>query len=130
MQTIRKQPRLLEPTATKSAGKSLVQFILETPGAQSVTLAGDFNNWEPAQTPLQKSGRHVWQAEIPLTSGRHEYQFVVDGKWIVDPVANESTPNPFGGQNSVKVVTPPVASNRPLLLAPPATLKRTAAVSR
>jgi 1,4-alpha-glucan branching enzyme len=130
MQTIRKQQRSLDPNAAKPAGKTPVEFVLETPGAQSVTVAGDFNNWEPARTPLRKTGRGVWRAELPLTAGRYEYRFVVDGQWLTDPAARESTPNPFGGQNSIKVVKPPVASISPLLLAAPTTFKRMAVVSR
>jgi hypothetical protein len=41
----------------------------------------------------------------------YEYCLVVDGRWIPDPLARETVPNPFGGKNSVlKVARPPEAS--------------------
>ena len=40
----------------------------------------------------------------PCRRGRTSNQYVVDGKWINDPRAVKSTPNAFGGRNSVLVV--------------------------
>jgi Glycogen recognition site of AMP-activated protein kinase len=39
-----------------------------------------------------------------LEPGTYEYCFVVDGKWIPDPLAKEMVPNPFGSRNSVITV--------------------------
>jgi len=37
---------------------------------------------------------------------------VVDGKWIPDPLAPESVPNPFGGRNSIlHVASSPAAGH-------------------
>lgn len=67
----------------------LVRFQLSAPGASSVALVGDFNDWaRDAITlhPADKPG--VWIASVPLTAGRHEYAFIVDGKrWVADPYA-------------------------------------------
>ena len=38
---------------------------------------------------------------VPPEVGRHEYRFVVDGKWMDDHKAREFVPNPQGGQNAV-----------------------------
>lgn len=84
------------------APKVFVRLVLLQPGAHSVSVAGDFNGWNPAQTPLEKSDGGIWTATIPLKPGRYEYMFVIDGKqWIADPLATEETTDGFGAQNAV-----------------------------
>lgn len=78
-----------------------VRFELYAPGAREVSVAGSFNGWRPAETTLQLTATGLWCKELPLNPGRYEYLFVVDGKWLPDPKAQEYIPNPFGGQNSL-----------------------------
>lgn len=79
-----------------------VRLVLLQPGARSVSVAGDFNGWNPAQTPLERSGDGMWTATIPLKPGRYQYMFVIDGKqWIADPLATEEATDGFGSQNAV-----------------------------
>jgi chromosome partitioning protein len=80
-------------------------FVTLYPRAQSVNLAGDFNNWEPEKTPMQRVGHSgVWQSKLKLPEGTYRYRLVVDGQWQQDPY-NESTElNPFGEFNSVAEV--------------------------
>ena len=83
------------PPAPAAAAETVhvVRFQLAAPGARSVALVGDFNDWardaivlKPAETP------GVWTASVPLKPGRHEYAFIVDGKrWVPDPYANTHT---------------------------------------
>ena len=79
-----------------------VVFVTLYPRADNVQIAGDFNNWQPEYTPMQKVGEGgIWQTEMNLMPGRYRYRLVVDGQWQQDPY-NESTElNPFGGFNSV-----------------------------
>jgi 1,4-alpha-glucan branching enzyme len=80
--------------------RSQVHFKLEAGDAQSVAIAGGFNDWNPKRTPLLKEGSY-WVTTLTLPRGRYEYRFVVDGKWISDPGAKESVANPHGENNSV-----------------------------
>ena len=95
------------PAQTIAAGTTqeptvFVRLVLLQPGAQSVSVAGDFNGWNPAQTPLERSDGGVWTATIPLKPGRYQYMFVIDGKqWIADPLAAEEATDGFGAQNAV-----------------------------
>jgi 1,4-alpha-glucan branching enzyme len=82
-----------------------VSLELTKPGAKSVFVAGSFNEWTPGQTPLLPAGDGKWVGDFTLKPGRHEYLFVVDGQWVPDPKAKESVQNPFGGQNSVLIVS-------------------------
>jgi len=79
-----------------------VVFVTLYPRATSVQIAGDFNNWQPSQTPMQKVGQSgVWQTELKLPRGRYRYRLVVDGQWQQDPYNEHTELNPFGEYNSV-----------------------------
>ena len=83
--------------------KARLEFV--KPDAQSVFVAGSFNGWNPSKTPLSRTRDGKWVGELTGVSGRHEYLFVVDGQWLPDPNAPESVQNPYGGRNSVLVVS-------------------------
>ena len=82
-----------------------VRFEFRDPTALSVAVAGTFNDWDPKKHTLQHNGDGVLFREAKLHPGQHEYCMVVDGHWMPDPVAQESRPNPFGGRNSVLMVS-------------------------
>lgn len=82
-----------------------VLLELVKPGAKSVCVAGSFNQWTPETTPLVRKGNDCWVGDLTVKPGRHEYLFVVDGQWVPDPNAKESVANPFGGMNSVLIVS-------------------------
>lgn len=86
----------------------LVRFVLAAPTASSVTLVGDFNRWSPDATPLRSIGTNgVWIVDVPLSAGRHEYAFVVNGaQWMPDPAAPRAPVADFGTPNSVITITP------------------------
>ena len=79
-----------------------VIFVTLYPRADTVQVAGDFNNWQPAKTQMQKVGDSgVWQTKIKLPEGKYRYRLVVDGQWQQDPYNEMTELNPFGGFNSV-----------------------------
>lgn len=86
-----------------------VQFVLADQGARSVTVAGDFNDWDVASTPLvDADGDGVWTGLVALRPGQHKYMFVIDGKrWVTDPEAERYIDDGFGMRNAVVTVTPP-----------------------
>ena len=77
---------------------------LTHPTAQSVSIAGSFNDWHPTATPMVALGEGRWRKELTLPPGRYEYRFVVDGQWVHDAAAKKKVPNPFGGLNAVLTV--------------------------
>ena len=81
--------------------KLRVRFDYKNPMAAHVCVAGCFNNWCPVSHALHSSGEGHWWGETALIPGTYEYCLVVDGQWMVDPMARESVLNPFGGRNSV-----------------------------
>ena len=76
-------------------------FSFEAPQAQSVSLVGDFNDWNPQTTPMRKTKEGVWKTSFSLASGTYQYQFYVDGSWQTDSSAKERISNPFGGENAL-----------------------------
>ena len=93
---------LSRPAPTPAAATVTVRFVLFAPEARQVALAGTFNQWDPAATPLVRTGAPgVWAATLTLPAGQHQYAFVVDGaRWVADPSA-PAVDDGFGRQNSV-----------------------------
>jgi hypothetical protein len=100
-------PVVPQPAAAKPASPRPARVALELtePAAKQVYVAGSFNGWKPDTTPLVPLGDGRWKGDLKLGPGRHEYLFVVDGHWRPDPSAKESVQNPFGGRNSVLMVS-------------------------
>ncbi|HEX5645745.1 MAG TPA: isoamylase early set domain-containing protein [Nitrospira sp.] len=100
-------PVAVSPVQTASfnpmpESKVFVRLVLLQPNAQSVSVAGDFNGWNPANTKLERTDGGMWTVTLPLKPGRYEYMFVIDGKqWIADPLATEAATDGFGAQNAV-----------------------------
>jgi len=79
-----------------------VVFVTLYPRATKVSIASDFNNWQPEETPLHKIGDSgVWQTKLNLPPGKYRYRLVVDGQWQQDPYNETTELNPFGDLNSV-----------------------------
>jgi chromosome partitioning protein len=82
--------------------KDAIVFVTLYPRASNVQVAGDFNDWQPTKTQMQKVGESgVWQTELKLPPGKYRYRLVVDGQWQQDPYNEQTELNPFGGYNSV-----------------------------
>jgi hypothetical protein len=97
------------PALAPSSPTMLVRLIIMQPDAKAVAVAGDFNGWNPTQTPLERLSGDAWAVTIPLRPGRYEYMFVVDGnRWVADPFATERRDDGFGSQNAVLDVRPTV----------------------
>jgi len=77
-----------------------VTFSLQTGEAHRVFIAGSFNNWCATQHEMIGTAG-IFKITLPLTPGRHEYKFIVDDVWTVDPKNSETAVNQFGGLNSV-----------------------------
>jgi 1,4-alpha-glucan branching enzyme len=90
-----------------------VRFEFTHPTAVTVSVAGTFNNWQPAAKAMHPSGNGHWLKDTALAPGTYEYCLVVDGRWMPDPLAVETVSNPYGGRNSVlKVAASPDAAHR------------------
>jgi hypothetical protein len=80
-----------------------IVFALLAPDREEVQIAGTFTNWE--KLPLvDPDGDGIWTISIELPPGRHEYAFIVDGRWFgQDPMADDFVRS-FGYYNSVRYI--------------------------
>lgn len=99
-----------DDTAPVDTSVVYVRFTFTAPAATSVTLAGDFNDWQSGALPLTDGdGDGVWTGTFALEPGLHKYMFVVDGdEWETDPGAERHIDDGFGMQNALIAITPPV----------------------
>jgi 1,4-alpha-glucan branching enzyme len=72
------------PYSAKSMTKP-VNFYCSAPSARSVYLLGGFNGWNPASHPMRRREDGWCSVEVQLAHGHHQYQFLVDGKPLLDP---------------------------------------------
>jgi enterochelin esterase-like enzyme len=77
------------------AADRTVTFRLRAPGANEITLTGEFMK---GSKPLQKSGDGVWSVSVgPLEAEIYNYNFTIDGVRTIDPnnpnVKSGSTPS-------------------------------------
>jgi len=63
-----------------------VEFTYVYQTGRRVTLAGDFNAYDPFSLPLTEIRPGIYQIRIKLIPGSHYYYFIVDGIPLPDPV--------------------------------------------
>jgi hypothetical protein len=81
-----------------------VRFVLSVPGARSVSLVGDFTDWDTSRFMLKDiDGDGVWEIEIKLNKGvSYKYNFLIDEEtWITDPNSLIQVNDGFGGESSI-----------------------------
>ena len=86
-------------------------FCYVAPDARGVFLAGTFNDWDPAATPMLRDDGGRWTLFLDLAPGTYEYKFVVDDAWCCEPGCCEAreggracVPNAFGTMNGTVTV--------------------------
>jgi 1,4-alpha-glucan branching enzyme len=81
-----------------------VTVELDAPFANSVYIAGEFNDWAADADAMTKGDDDIWRITLELAPGQYEYKFVVDGTWMEDPNNPDTVADPFGGNNSLLTV--------------------------
>lgn len=99
----------LEKKYLKSRPVCKVRFIAPeaiVQDAKKITVAGDFNDWNPEETKLRKQKSGLYTTTVDLDIGNeYQYRFVVDGtRWENDWAADKYVPNNQCGENSVVIV--------------------------
>ncbi len=79
-----------------------VRLELRAKRGSEVFVAGTFNDWNPRQIRLKDNPRSgLFRTTLALPPGRHEYKFIVDGKWRMDENCPYWALNEYGTLNSV-----------------------------
>lgn len=64
-----------------------VTFRVWAPHADSVSVVGDFNDWDPAATPLAPEGNGHWAVDVPVAKPGDEYKYhLVNGEASFDRI--------------------------------------------
>lgn len=86
--------------------KGKLVFEFHDDNARSVALAGDFNEWNPAQSPLTRSAAGLWHVAIAAPApGCYQYKFLInDEQWLEDPGNGMRVLDNYGGLNSLLVI--------------------------
>src|SRR3954468_21245722 len=96
---------IARPWAHPSARPDAFQFVLVAPQAASVSLVGDFNDWDPTRAPMRSAHGGVWATVVALAPGRYRYAFLINGvEWRADPAAPAARDDEFGSPSSVVTV--------------------------
>ena len=99
-------PVALEQAEASSDARP-VRLRLAAPASSRVAVVGDFNDWDPAATPLRPVGDGgTWIVELRLKPGRYHYTFLIDGRrWARDPSEPPAAESDFGAPVSVLTVS-------------------------
>lgn len=87
----------------KSKPVCKVTFSIEAKEAQTVSVVGDFNNWNPKEGELSKLKNGTFKGTFDLpTQAAYEFKYVIDGAFTNEPEADAYKWNDFAGaENSV-----------------------------
>jgi len=86
------------------AGKKRLRFEVKAEPGSEVFVAGTFNGWNHKKHKLSlKNG--VYTTSVLVSKGRHEYKYIVNNVWCIDPECSEWAPNEHGSLNNVVTVS-------------------------
>jgi hypothetical protein len=107
-QSVVRAPLVAAANERRAARPVSVPITFDAANATSVSIVGDFNDWDSAVSPLARFGSNgPWTVTVNVTPGRHLYAFMVDGKLVVDPRAPRARDLDYGGDASVLMVNTP-----------------------
>ncbi len=93
----------LTPVLATSA--RAIVFELDAPGAHSVQVLGDFNQWSRDINMMQRGTDGRWRVTTLLPPGRYVYAYLVDGeRFQRDPLRDAVEDRDFGVTGSELVV--------------------------
>lgn len=97
---------MLKRENVKGSDQVKVTFsIPNEPDQPKVSVVGDFNNWDPAASPLVKRPNNTRSVSVTVDPGQH-YRFRyydADGNWFNDDSADAYEPNEHGSHNCLLI---------------------------
>jgi 1,4-alpha-glucan branching enzyme len=80
----------------KENGKRFVEFRTYNNKAAFISVAGDFNRWNPENDIMTRDERSIWRIRKHLPKGKYRYTFIVDGEWSSDKFNPHNAADPTG----------------------------------
>ncbi len=101
-EVVKQEKEYAKEELVRKAAKKQKKFTYYDPYARSVGIAGDFNNWTLTQlSKLEQSEKGNWTKIFNLKPGLYRYKFIVDGKWVIDPLNSNYEMDDYGNINSL-----------------------------
>jgi 1,4-alpha-glucan branching enzyme len=85
---VSRRRRPTEHRVTSILEDGTIEFRFFRPDVTGVFIAGTFNGWATAHTPMQSDGDGWWRAELCLPEGDYQFRYIADGEWYTDHAAN------------------------------------------
>ena len=95
---------MIKKKTSKKGGAVRVTFELPKDVANdSVSVVGDFNDWDKDAHPMKRLKKGTWKKDIYLEPGNaYQFRYFVDGEsWENDSDADRYETNEFASENSV-----------------------------
>ena len=84
------QDRPPRPAVSPEIREGKVTFLFQSLPNRAVSVAGDFNNWDPFWHRMQETKPGEYRLTVQMPPGRHFYYFVVNGDRVLDPINQDS----------------------------------------
>jgi len=74
--------------------------------ARTVHIVGDFNDWNPAATPMERLKKGAFNGVVDLETGReYQFRYLLNGTdWVNDPEADRYATTPYGDAKNCVIV--------------------------
>ncbi len=79
-----------------------VQFAVWAPNAKSVSIIGDFNNWNPHTVPMRPSTAGIWEGFVPNIAQGASYKYHIESRYRDYKVDKA---DPFGFASEIRPQT-------------------------
>lgn len=85
-----------EPVSPEIHREGSVTFFFHTLPDRAVSVAGDFNNWDPFWDRMREIRPGEYRLTVRMPPGQHFYYYIVNGRRVLDPI-NQETARDFEG---------------------------------
>ncbi len=97
---------LPSPVSPRIGSEGTVTFLFHSLPGRAVSVAGDFNNWNPFWNRLVETRPGEYRLSLRLPAGRHYYYYRVNGERVLDPI-NPETARDYEGFRVSTFFLPP-----------------------
>ncbi|MDR0568551.1 MAG: isoamylase [Spirochaetaceae bacterium] len=97
-------PEVKKAAASPTAPAGSILFKYKGPPGETITVAGNFNGWDPFMYELRETSPGLYTLILPLPPGVYHYVFFHRGERIVDPTNRQRVYTKDGKAASLAVV--------------------------
>lgn len=93
---------MVASSKSKKTSRRRVKFQVRAAKGAKVFLSGTFNDWSGTKKKLvYNKDESLFAGTVLLENGVHQYKFVINDEWCIDPECPDWERNEFGSLNSV-----------------------------